>query len=138
MDCQQIKKKMKIILYKNLFKNKLKFIKRMTSLTSTFNFKPFFSRMTVDMKETENEIIINAEIPNIDKSNLDVEINNNVLTISAERKEETSNSTTKSHISEISYGKILRSIILPTKVDKDKIKAQYVNGVLKIALPKVI
>jgi HSP20 family protein len=110
----------------------------MTSLTSTFNFKPFFSRMTVDMKETDNEIVINAEIPNIDKSNLDVEINNNMLTISAERKEETSNSTTKSHISEISYGKILRSIILPTKVDKDKIKAQYVNGMLTIVLPKVI
>jgi len=109
----------------------------MTSLTPTFNFKPFFTRITVDMKETENNIIINAEIPNIDKSKLDLEINNNMLTISAEREEETSLTTTKSHISEISYGKIIRSIILPIKVNNDKIKAQYVNGLLTIVLPKL-
>ena len=107
----------------------------MTSLTP-FNF--IFSRITVDMKETENDIVINAEIPNIDKSKLDVEITNNMLTISAEREEEKTTSTTKSHISEISYGKIFRVILLPTKVDKDKIKAQYTNGMLSIILPKVI
>jgi HSP20 family protein len=102
-----------------------------------FQLKPFVSsKINVEMKETDNDFLIHAELPGINKSNIDVNIENNVLTISAEKTETKEENTTKFHISERSFGKITRSVLIPKNVDNENIKASYVDGVLNIVLPK--
>lgn len=102
-----------------------------------FQLKPFVSsKINVEMKETDNDFLILAELPGINKSNIDVNIENNVLTISAEKTEVKEENGTKFHISERSFGKITRSVLIPKNVDNENIKAKYVDGVLNIVLPK--
>jgi HSP20 family protein len=92
--------------------------------------------MNLEMKETDNDFIIHAELPGIDNSSIDVNIENNVLTISAEKTETKEEKTTKFHISERSFGKITRSVLIPKNVNNENIKAKYSDGVLNIVLPK--
>ena len=90
----------------------------------------------IDMKETEKEIIINAEIPGVDKKDINVDLNENILTISFERKQEKDEKEEGWRIVERSYGKFTRSVTLPCGVKVDGAKASYKDGVLKIVLPK--
>lgn len=102
-----------------------------------FQLKPFVSsKINVELKENDNDFLIHAELPGINKSNIDVNIENNVLTISAEKTEVKEENGTKFHISERSFGKITRSVLIPKNVDNENIKASYVDGVLNIVLPK--
>ena len=102
-----------------------------------FQLKPFISsKINVEMKENDNDFLIHAELPGINKSNIDVNIENNVLTISAEKTDVKEENGTKFHISERSFGKITRSILIPKNVNNENIKASYVDGVLNIVLPK--
>lgn len=102
-----------------------------------FQFKPFVSsKINVEMKENDNDFLIHAELPGINKSNIDVNIENNVLTISAEKNEVKEENGTKFHISERSFGKITRSLLIPKNVNNENIKASYIDGVLNIVLPK--
>jgi HSP20 family protein len=106
-------------------------------LDPMFQLKPFVSyKMNLEMKETDNDFIIHAELPGIDNSSIDVNIENNVLTISAEKTETKEEKTTKFHISERSFGKITRSVLIPKNVNNENIKAKYSDGVLNIVLPK--
>ena len=106
-------------------------------LDPMFQLKPFFSsKVNIEMKENDNEFIIHAELPGINKSNIDVNIENNVLTISAEKNNVKEENGIKFHISERSFGKITRSVLIPKNVDNENIKAKYVDGVLNIVLPK--
>lgn len=91
----------------------------------------------IDMKETEKEIIIEADIPGVDKKDISLDLNDNVLTISYEKKQE-SDEKNKSgwRIIERSYGKFSRSISLPQPVKQDSAKAEYKDGVLKIKIEK--
>lgn len=91
----------------------------------------------IDMKETEKEFIINAEIPGVDKKDIKLEINDNLLTISFEKKQEKDEKGKEGwRIIERSYGKFSRTIALPQPVKNDGAKATYKDGVLKITLPK--
>ena len=88
-----------------------------------------------DIHETEKEIVIDAELPGIDKKDIHVEVKNNVLTFSGERMYEKKNEG-RQNLSERHYGKFSRSFSLPDTVDSDKVKAAFKNGVLTLSLPK--
>ncbi|NKB23471.1 MAG: Hsp20 family protein [Kiritimatiellae bacterium] len=88
----------------------------------------------IDMAETDKEIQLTAELPGIDEKEIEVHLEDDLLTISGEKKEE--HKDENYHISERSYGKFERVITLPADVDKDHVKAQFKKGVLNIAIPK--
>ena len=89
-----------------------------------------------DVNETDREIIIDVEVPGLKKTDVKVEVKNNTLTISGERKQE--EKTEKPEYSRIErhYGRFERTFGLPETVQTDNIAAAYKEGVLTITLPK--
>ncbi|MBP7796306.1 MAG: Hsp20/alpha crystallin family protein [Elusimicrobiales bacterium] len=91
----------------------------------------------IDLKETEKEIIVNAEIPGVDKKDIKLDLNENSLTISYEKKMEKDEKNKGGwRIIERSYGSFARTIPLPQPVDENSAKATYKDGVLNIVLKK--
>lgn len=91
----------------------------------------------IDLKETEKELIVNAEIPGVDKKDIKVDVNENILTISFEKKQEKDEKDKNGwRIMERSYGRFSRTLTLPQAVKSEGAKASYKDGVLKITLPK--
>jgi HSP20 family protein len=90
----------------------------------------------VDVNDTEKEIIVDVELPGIDKKDVKVEVKDNTLVISGERKSEKKTEETNCCVSERHYGKFERSFALSDEITTDKIAAQYKNGVLTLTLPK--
>lgn len=91
---------------------------------------------SVDVYETENELVIKADLPEVAEKDLDVRVENNMLTIRGERKFEQSVKEENYLRMERSYGSFGRSFSLPNTVDAQAIKAQYTDGVLTVTLPK--
>jgi HSP20 family protein len=89
-----------------------------------------------DIHETNKEVFIDLELPGMKKDEIKIEVRNNVLTISGERKHERKTETTEGSRIERHYGKFERSFTLPETVSEDKISAGYTNGVLTLTLPK--
>jgi len=89
-----------------------------------------------DIHETEKEVLVDLEIPGLAKDNIKVEVKNNVLTVSGERKQERTTETPEGSRIERHYGKFERAFSLPDTVVEDKIAAAYTNGVLTLTLPK--
>jgi len=90
----------------------------------------------VNIYEDENQIEVTAELPGLEEKDINVNIENNVLTIKGEKKIEREEKKGSYHLVETSYGSFSRSFTLPGTVDQEKIEANYQNGVLKIGLPK--
>jgi HSP20 family protein len=90
----------------------------------------------VDVSETKDSVIINTEIPGMSKDDVKVSIQDNVLTLSGEKKQEKEEKDANYHRMERSYGSFSRSFTLPTSVKADKVKAAYKDGILRITLPK--
>lgn len=90
----------------------------------------------VDIYETENSLVVTAEIPGVSEKDIDVRIENNQLVIKGERKFEKETKEENYHRIERVYGNFYRSFSLPNTVDPDKVRAEYKNGVLKITLGK--
>jgi HSP20 family protein len=90
----------------------------------------------VDIKETLEEYLIKAELPEINKEDVKVAIEDGVLTIRGERKLEKEEKGKKWHRIERAYGTFLRSFTVPEYVDEKKLVATYKDGVLEIHLPK--
>lgn len=91
-------------------------------------------RPTVDITENDDEFLIKAELPEVNKDEIEVNVSNGVLTLSGERKSE--NKDEKEHRIERYYGKFSRSFSLPENVDQDSIKAEGKDGMLYLHLPK--
>ena len=91
----------------------------------------------VDINETESEIAITADIPGMKKEDIKVVVHENTLTLKGERTSEKKDENTKYYRFERQTGSFYRSFKLPAVVNSEKIKANYVNGVLEIVLPKV-
>jgi HSP20 family protein len=91
-----------------------------------------------DVKENNTEIAIHVELPGVEKENLSLKVENNILTLSGEKKHETSEKNDKYHRVERSYGRFSRSIRLPEGVDPSSINANYNNGVLAVTVPKPV
>lgn len=89
-----------------------------------------------DIEETDKEIIVTAEIPGVEKGDININTTENSLEISAETKKEEKEEKKGYLRMERSYGKYYRSYALPSKVDPAKTKAKYKNGVLEVRLPK--
>lgn len=90
----------------------------------------------VDVHETENELVVTADIPGMTEKDLDVRVENNMLTISGERKTESNVKDDNYLRVERSYGSFSRSFSLPNTVNTEAIAAEYKNGVLSVRLPK--
>ena len=91
----------------------------------------------IDVAETDKEITITAELAGMDQKDVELTLNDDILTIRGEKKQESEHKDAKSFHRECSYGSFVRSIQLPAEVDQDKVKAEFKKGVLKIQLPKV-
>jgi HSP20 family protein len=90
----------------------------------------------VDIFETEHELVVKADIPEIDPKELDIRVENNILTIRGERKFESKVSQDKYLRVERAYGSFSRSFSLANTVNSEAIKADYQNGVLTLTVPK--
>ena len=91
---------------------------------------------SVDIFETEGEIVVKAELPGIDRKDITLNLEKNVLTVKGERRFEKETKEENYHRIERSYGAFSRAFSLPATVDEEKIKADYRDGILKIVLPK--
>jgi HSP20 family protein len=91
-----------------------------------------------DVMETENEIRVHTELPGMRPDDIEVDIENNVLTIRGEKREEREEGGegARYHLSERRYGTLARSFVLPRDVDADRISASFDNGVLEVVIPK--
>jgi HSP20 family protein len=90
----------------------------------------------VDIYETENELVLKADLPDVDPNAVDVRVENQTLTLSGERKFESEKSDKGFHRIERSYGSFTRSFTLPNTFDTGNVAASYKNGVLTVKLPK--
>ena len=90
----------------------------------------------VDIYEHEGNLVLKAELPGIDPKDVDVRVENNVLTLRGERKFESEVKREQYHRVERAYGTFSRSFTLPNVVDTEKIKAEFKDGVLRVTLPQ--
>jgi HSP20 family protein len=90
----------------------------------------------VDILETENDLVLKADLPDMKLEDIDVRVENQTLSIKGERRFEQEASEKGYHRIERSYGSFVRSFAVPNSVDTEKVSADYKNGVLTIKLPK--
>ncbi|MCD6413985.1 MAG: Hsp20/alpha crystallin family protein [Elusimicrobia bacterium] len=90
----------------------------------------------VDVYDKKDRIIVKAELPGVDKKDVKITVDDDILTISGETKREEEVKEKDYYCSERIYGSFSRSVTLPVAVERDKVKASYKNGVLTIDLPK--
>lgn len=91
---------------------------------------------TVDVSETDDHVIVRAEIPGMEKNDISITMSDGLLTIQGEKKQEKEEEKENYHFVERRYGSFSRSLRVPSGVDADKIEASYKDGVLKVAIPK--
>ncbi len=93
-------------------------------------------RPAIELFEKDGNLLLRAELPGLEKDDINIEISNNNLILSGEAKEKEEEKGQNYYKSELRYGKFLRSINLPLDINKDKIKANFKNGILTIDMPK--
>jgi len=91
---------------------------------------------TVDISETDTAYLIKGEIPGVDKENVKVNIEDGMITMRGERKQEKEQKGEKFHRIERSYGSFMRSFRLPDDVDETAVRAEFKDGMLNVTLPK--
>jgi HSP20 family protein len=96
-----------------------------------------FASPRVDIREEKDAIVVSAELPGVSQEDLHVELEKGVLTVSGEKKAELTEEEAGFYRSERVYGNFKRSFRVPETVDAQKIGAEYLNGVLKVTLPKL-
>lgn len=116
-------------------------------LSRLFDESPFFTSgegmwsPAVSIAETNDDIVLTAEVPGLTEEDIGVELENNVLTVSGEKTEERreeDGGERRYHLWERSYGSFRRSFTLPTNVEAEKVEASFENGVLTVRLPKAM
>ena len=90
----------------------------------------------IDVQENEAEYLVKADLPDIKKDDVKITIDDGVLSMEGERKQEKEEQTKKFHKVERVYGKFVRRLALPTDVDQAKVMAEVKDGVLRVHLPK--
>ena len=89
-----------------------------------------------DLRETETEYIVRAELPGVNREDVKISLINNTLVIRGEKKQETEEKKGNWHQVERSYGAFERSFVLPAAVSADKVHAMFKDGVLQVEVPK--
>jgi len=102
-----------------------------TDITAGPSFIP-----TAEMQETAEQIKLKVEVPGLDAKDLDVKVTAEAVAISGERKSETKSEDKGMHRSEFRYGRFQRIIPLPTRIQNDKVQAEFKNGILCLTMPK--
>jgi len=95
-------------------------------------------RPVANISETKDEYLVKAELPEVSRDDVEVTVNDGVLTIKGERRLEATEETETQHRIESFYGSFARSFSLPADVDENAIQAESKDGVLKIHLPKTV
>ena len=90
----------------------------------------------VDVEETPNELVLTAELPGLRQEDIDIELEDGVLTIQGEKKEEEKQEGTQGLLYERRWGSFTRRFTLPRAVDANGITAHYDNGILMVRVPK--
>jgi HSP20 family protein len=90
----------------------------------------------VDIRETEEAYLVTAELPGLTKKDVDVTVENSILTLSGERRWEKSSESETYHRMERAFGRFSRSFTLPHQVEADKVKANFKDGLLTVSIPK--
>jgi HSP20 family protein len=90
----------------------------------------------VDVKETEQAVEVQAELPGVEEKDVELQLADNVLTIRGEKKQAREEKEKGYYLMERSYGAFMRQIPMPVEVDEDKVEARFEKGVLRIVLPK--
>jgi HSP20 family protein len=90
----------------------------------------------VDIYETENELVLKADLPEVDPNDIDVRVENQTLTLAGQRKFEKQDAGKGYHRIERSYGNFTRSFAVPNTFDTGTVAAAFKNGVLTVTLPK--
>lgn len=91
---------------------------------------------SLELSEDKSNYIMKFDIPGVRKEDVSVEVDGNVLTVTAERREEKKSEDRRNRYSEISYGSYARSCTLPSAVDEKKVDAKFEDGVLTVTIPK--
>ena len=116
-------------------------------LQADFNrfFEGFFGRPVagnrrwapaMDLSETEDALVLRADLPGLDPDDVSIEIKDNVLTVSGERKAEHEDKREGYHRIERSYGSFSRSLTLPKGIEPEAVEAGFDKGVLEVRIPK--
>ncbi|MDD3013957.1 MAG: Hsp20/alpha crystallin family protein [Candidatus Gastranaerophilales bacterium] len=90
----------------------------------------------IELNEIDGKFELKAELPGINKDNIDVEVSEDYITVRAETEEKREEEVKNVHRSEFRYGKFMRTIPLPSEVETDKAKAEFKNGILTVTVPK--
>jgi HSP20 family protein len=90
----------------------------------------------MDLVEADDHYVLRADLPGMDESNVSIEINDNVLTVSGERRDEQEQTRQGWHRVERTFGRFSRSLTLPEGIDPDAVAASFDKGVLSITVPK--
>ena len=91
---------------------------------------------SVDIYETENELVLKADLPDVELKDVDVRVENQTLTIAGQRQFEKADAAKGYHRIERNYGSFVRSFSVPNTFDTETIAAEFKNGVLSVTLPK--
>jgi HSP20 family protein len=90
----------------------------------------------MDLVETDDHLVLRGDLPGLTEDDVDIEIKDNVLTVSGERKAEHEDKGEGYHRVERSFGSFSRSLSLPQGIDPEKVEASFQNGVLEVRIPK--
>ena len=136
---------MAIIRYTDPFRDLATVQERMNRLFEDFlgrgagheeGFAPSAWSPAVDIYETDDAVVVKAELPGVTRDQVDVEVKDGVLTLRGERKAEQEVRGENYHRMERAYGAFMRSFSLPRGVDDEKINPKLKDGILEISLPK--
>jgi HSP20 family protein len=105
----------------------------------SWGFGPLFERgyqPALDVSETDEAVVVKAELPGMTRDDIDISVQGNTLTIGGEKKETAEDRGKDYYVSERRYGTFRRALTLPSGVDAEHIEAKYRDGVLTVTLPK--
>ncbi|MHC5211324.1 MAG: Hsp20/alpha crystallin family protein [Planctomycetota bacterium] len=91
---------------------------------------------SLDVSETDDDVLVRAELPGLDPKEIDIQISDDVLTITGEKKSHQERRSENLFHSERRFGQFRRSVRLPSRVDADKVSAAYEAGILTVSLPR--
>jgi len=96
----------------------------------------YASAPRLDIHESDQELTVEAELPGVDRADLDVRLDGDLLTISGEKRSRRDDKQHNAHLSECSYGRFQRSVQLPFRPEANDVQAEFDGGVLKLRMPK--